>query len=67
MSDEPITTQSMTFHCKDGHEWTETWPMPLLADQFTKRLKAASKCPRCAKTVFMGPNTRALDQQLLAP
>lgn len=65
MTDEPITMQAMTMHCADGHEWTEQWPMPMRAEAFSARLKAASKCPRCSKKVYLGPNTRALDERLL--
>lgn len=65
MTVETLTTQNMTMHCDGGHEWTEQWPMPMRAEAFTARLKAASKCPRCSKKVYLGPNTRALDEQLL--
>lgn len=67
MSVEALTTQNMTLHCAGDHEWTEAWPMPMRAEAFTRRLKAASKCPSCGKKVFFGPNTRALDAALFSP
>lgn len=50
---ETLETQEISLRCAGEHQWTEVWPVPCLADHFLKRMKAASRCPRCNKPSFL--------------
>ena len=46
--------QEMRFRCSGGHRFSEVWPAPMTMMEFSRRMMAISKCPKCGAPTFLG-------------